>query len=81
MKKILMKVISLLLTLCFMVAYLPTVVQAAKAVLPNYEKVEVWKRTDIILKSSATYDNPYKDVEIDAVFTHEDGTEIALYGF
>ena len=81
MKKILMKVISLLLTLCFLVAYLPTVVQAANAVLPNYEKVEVWKRTDIILKSSATYDNPYKDVEIDAVFTHEDGTEIALYGF
>ncbi len=43
--------------------------------------VPLWHRTDIVLRSSVTYDNPYADVEIDAVFTHEDGDEIFLYGF
>lgn len=44
--------------------------------------VAVWDRTDIILNSSKTYDNPYLDVEVDAVFTHEDGeTVIELVGF
>ena len=41
----------------------------------------VWKRTDIVLTSTVEYDNPYADVTLDAVFTHEDGTKIALYGF
>ena len=45
------------------------------------ERVEVWKRTDIVLTGENTYRNPYRDVDIDAVFTHEDGTEIHLYGF
>ena len=40
-----------------------------------------WKRTDIVLTSTADYANPYTDVSLDAIFTHEDGTEIALYGF
>ena len=43
--------------------------------------VPLWHRTDIVLHSSVTYENPYADVEIDAVFTHEDGDEIFLYGF
>ena len=47
----------------------------------EYEKVEVFCRTDIILHSSKKYDNPYKDVQIDAVFTHESGESISLYGF
>lgn len=42
---------------------------------------EVWKRIDIILTGSKDYENPYLDVDIDAVFTHEDGTQIRLYGF
>ena len=42
---------------------------------------ECWKRTDIVLSSSVAYENPYWDVQLDAVFTHEDGTKIHLYGF
>ena len=45
------------------------------------DAVEVWRRTDIVLHSKTEYENPYADVEIDAVFTHEDGDEIRLYGF
>ena len=45
------------------------------------ENVQVWKRTDIVLTSSREYANPYADVTLDAVFTHEDGTAIRLYGF
>ena len=44
-------------------------------------KVMVRKRTDVILVSTKEYDNPYRDVDVDAFFTHEDGTEIHLYGF
>ena len=47
----------------------------------NTDKVQVWRRTDIVLQSEKEYNNPYKDVDIDAVFTHEDGTKINLYGF
>lgn len=48
----------------------------------NYDGVvEVWNRTDIVLNSEKTYENPYLDVEITAVMTHTDGTEIKLYGF
>lgn len=66
--------------MCFVSSYLPAAVNAANAE-DKYEKVEIWTRTDIILKSDKDYADPYKDVTIDAVFTHEDGTEIALYGF
>ncbi len=68
-----------------MSVYLPTVASLADAVssaiADNTEQVEVWRRTDVILTAEKSYDNPYKDVDIDAVFTHEDGTEIKLYGF
>ena len=43
--------------------------------------VAVWDRTDIVLTSSKTYDNPYLDVNVEAIFTHTDGTEIKLSGF
>ena len=45
------------------------------------ETVPLWHRTDIVLHSGRAYQNPYADVEIDAVFTHEDGDQISLYGF
>ncbi len=85
MKKNLLKAFAMILTICMMTAYLPAVTAMASAVsqalASNTEKVEVWRRTDIILTAEKTYTNPYKDVEIDAVFTHEDGSEIKLYGF
>ncbi len=44
-------------------------------------KVNVFKRCEIVLHSDKTYENPFMDVDIDAVFTHEDGTVITLPGF
>ena len=44
-------------------------------------EVAVWTRIDLILSSEDIYDNPYLDVEVNAVFTHTDGTEIRLVGF
>lgn len=41
----------------------------------------VWEPTEIRLTSNKTYKNPYRDVQIDAVFTHADGTTISLPGF
>lgn len=41
----------------------------------------VYKRCEIVLHSTKTYENPFLDVDIDAVFTHEDGTVITLPGF
>ena len=54
---------------------------AASSGAESSDKVEVWRRTDIILTSNKEYKNAYADVDIDAVFTHEDGTSIHLYGF
>ena len=52
---------------------------------PETPEVEIWDRTDIVLHSSTDYTeagyNPYQDVTLDAVFTHEDGTEISIPGF
>ena len=45
------------------------------------DTVPLWHRTDVILHSETVYQNPYTDVDIDAVFTHEDGTKVFLYGF
>ncbi len=42
---------------------------------------KLYKRTEIVLKSNKIYENPFMDVEIDAIFTHEDGTVITLPGF
>lgn len=76
------KFLSALLAVCLMMPYAAPAVSAASALYKErYERVEVWKRTDIVLTSNKSYNNPYLDVEIDAVFTHEDGTRIALYGF
>lgn len=82
MKTKIVKVLSVLLAACCLLPYgMSACATAQKIYEDRYEQIEVWKRTDVILKSDKTYANPYKDVEIDAVFTHEDGTEIKLYGF
>lgn len=78
MKNMFLKMISLGLSICLLSAFLPVFADTPSE---NCERVEVWRRTDIILKSRKKYGNPYKDVELDAVFTHEDGTRISLYGF
>jgi hypothetical protein len=44
-------------------------------------KTQVYKRIEIVFESKKSYDNPFMDVDIDAVFTHEDGTEVSLPGF
>ncbi|MGI6269588.1 MAG: DUF4038 domain-containing protein [Candidatus Howiella sp.] len=54
---------------------------SAQNIATSAKKVEVWKRTDILLSSGKSYTNPYLDVQIDAVFTHSDGTQIKLFGF
>ena len=41
----------------------------------------MYQRCEIVLHSAKTYENPFLDVNVDAVFTHEDGTRIALPGF
>jgi len=46
-----------------------------------YMSVNVFARYEIILHSDKSYANPFMDVDIDAVFTHSDGTTIALPGF
>ena len=47
----------------------------------SVKRAEVWSPIEIDLQSTAVYENPYTDADIDAVFTHSDGTEIALPGF
>ena len=44
-------------------------------------KAEQWSPVEIILWSSKAYKNPFVETEIDAVFTHADGTTITLPGF
>ena len=48
--------------------------------ITDYEG-EVWSPVEIILWSTNPYSNPYVATEIDAVFTHTDGTTITLPGF
>ncbi len=42
---------------------------------------DIFKRCEITLNSTKTYENPFMDVDINATFTHEDGTVISLPGF
>ena len=41
----------------------------------------VYKRCEIVLESTKQYENPFLDVDIDATFTHTDGTVIKIPGF
>ena len=52
MKTRLEKWLSWVLCLCMLSAFLPILPFAAEGGEAKYEEVEVWKRTDIILKSS-----------------------------
>lgn len=87
MNKIFCKVLSVVLCLSIVLSIGHTPNMTALAAAPQTGKMlptsyaEVWKRTDIILTSEKDYDNPYLDVEMDAVFEHTDGTKIHLYGF
>ena len=45
------------------------------------EGVMVFSPTEITLTSSVKYKNPFTETEIDAVFTHSDGTKISIPGF
>ncbi len=45
------------------------------------QTIVINKRCEIVLHSTKEYDNPFLDVDIDAVFTHENGKEITLPGF
>ena len=40
----------------------------------------VFKRCEIVLHSTKEYENPFMDVDIDAVFTHESGRKIIEVG-
>ena len=42
---------------------------------------EVWSPVEILLRSAVDYANPYVETEIDATFTHADGTAITIPGF
>ena len=42
---------------------------------------EVWSPVEILLRSAMDYANPYVETEIDATFTHTDGTVITIPGF
>ena len=73
MKKLLVLALSLTL---WMTAVL-SVVKAEEEPL----SAMLWEPVEITLASTAEYENPYLEAEIDATFTHEDGTVIALPGF
>lgn len=49
--------------------------------LPRELTAEIWSPVEILLRSTVDYSNPYMDTEIDAVFTHTDGTTVTLPGF
>lgn len=42
---------------------------------------KIFRRCEIVVHSNKTYENPFADVDINATFTHEDGTVIAIPGF
>ena len=52
-----------------------------ETVLARELTTEVWSPAEILLRSTVDYANPYTATEIDAVFTHTDGTTITLPGF
>lgn len=47
----------------------------------NHPTAFVWSPIEITLQSTVDYENPFTATEIDAVFTHADGTRISLPGF
>jgi len=70
--------LALVLTMAIFMGLLTGISFTAKA---EGESATVWLPTEITLESTKEYSDPYVDVEIDAVFTHTDGTQISLPGF
>ena len=56
-------------------------VNETQADTPVGMEAEVWSPVEIELQSTVAYENPYVETEIDATFTHTDGTVITLPGF
>ena len=77
MKKGAVKIMALLISVLMLGGNRATAQESAA----EDERCEVFCRTDVILHREKKYDNPYKDVRIDAVFTHESGETIRLFGF
>ncbi len=44
-------------------------------------KIPVYQRVNIPLTAKKEYANPFKETEVYAIFTHEDGTAMKQYGF
>ncbi len=74
------KILSLLLTLV-MLSGIFTMLCGLPVYAEADLKTEVWKPVEITFTSSVEYKKPYISTEIDAVFTHTDGTTITLPGF
>ena len=77
MKKLLSVILIIVLSCGLLSAFGAISVFAAEG---DVEAI-VWEPTEITFNSQKTYGNPYLDVEIDAVFTHTDGTQIKIPGF
>ena len=79
LKKILKKILCLALAVLTLASADVSVRAARKE--ETLMTIPVWQRGDIVLHSEKQYGNPYTDVDVDAVFVHESGEEIRLYGF
>ncbi len=49
--------------------------------MKSINNATLWSPLEIVLESAKTYENPYLQVEIDAVFVNENGKEIKIPGF
>ncbi len=74
------RILSVLLVLTLVCGIFTTLCGLPVLAEADY-KTEVWKPVEITFTSSVEYSKPYISTEIDAVFTHTDGTTITLPGF
>ena len=81
MKNKFKKILFLIFGLSFLLSTFSAEAENSDAPKAGALSATVWRKTDIILKSAVKYANPYMDVDVSAVFIHEDGTEIRLDGF
>lgn len=76
MKKIISHIFSIVIIFSIFASFGTFITAEGDAV-----EAEIWSPAEIILESTREYENPYLDVEVDAVFTHSDGTVITIPGF
>lgn len=74
------RILSVLLVLTLVCGIFTTLCGLPVLAEADY-KTEVWKPVEITFTSSVEYLKPFISTEIDAVFTHTDGTTITLPGF